>query len=438
MLLKRPISAQLEVTYNCNHKCTYCYNYWRCDKNSSLGDSDEQIETYLRHLTDAEVFNVTLTGGEPFLRKDLTYRLIEQAKKVGTGIGLNTNLTLMKGDDFKKLKDLGMKSISTSFCSSDEQAFREITNNSKAYHTFLRNLENLFSTGIDANVNMVVIQRNKNQVYETGRFLHKNFGVQKFSATPVVPADYHGKGIILTKEELQDSIDQLVRLHDDYGMNVDILEALPKCVIKEEYKSRNLPFLKRSCSAGRTSLAVSATGDVRPCTHASKVYGNLKEKSLGAIWEDMSAWRDDSIIPEGCRSCSELNFCNGGCRVSSHSNCGEWDREDIYMQDPLKNAPVYKKETLFPVISNNQELKIGSDIKTREEGEDFFLMGSSSGRSTFFINGEFHKLIQVFKREESFSIENFAEKYGLNQEHLRRIVSYLHSKNIIGGIKNGK
>jgi len=29
--LKYPLNAQIEVTEDCNHKCFYCYNYWRED-----------------------------------------------------------------------------------------------------------------------------------------------------------------------------------------------------------------------------------------------------------------------------------------------------------------------------------------------------------------------------------------------------------------------
>ena len=61
-----PLSCQFEITYRCNHECTFCYN-------SPTGErelSTEQIFEALRKIADFGVLYLTLTGGEVLCHKD--------------------------------------------------------------------------------------------------------------------------------------------------------------------------------------------------------------------------------------------------------------------------------------------------------------------------------------------------------------------------------
>ena len=113
-------------------------------------------------------------------------------------------------------------------------------------------------------------------------------------------------------------------------MKVDILEALPKCVFQEEILKGKHHFLNRKCQAGRTVIAVSCNGDVRPCAHNPYPYGNLLKEDLRDIWKKMDDWRSTKYIPEECKGCTWLHRCNGGCRTSAKVFNGDWDKKDMW------------------------------------------------------------------------------------------------------------
>lgn len=68
-LLKTPRIANLDITNNCNLRCSYCYHF------SGAGDVGIDLPTeewlsLFEELKRCAVLEVGLGGGEPLLRKD--------------------------------------------------------------------------------------------------------------------------------------------------------------------------------------------------------------------------------------------------------------------------------------------------------------------------------------------------------------------------------
>lgn len=61
-------SVQIEVLTSCNFNCRHCY----IPERSSEGLSFNKIDELSKAFFDMGVFNITLTGGELFLRSDAT------------------------------------------------------------------------------------------------------------------------------------------------------------------------------------------------------------------------------------------------------------------------------------------------------------------------------------------------------------------------------
>ena len=69
-LMKTPKSVDLDVTNKCNLRCTYCGYF------SGPGDVDRDLPKeewleFFEELNRCAVLNVCISGGEPFLRKDI-------------------------------------------------------------------------------------------------------------------------------------------------------------------------------------------------------------------------------------------------------------------------------------------------------------------------------------------------------------------------------
>jgi MoaA/NifB/PqqE/SkfB family radical SAM enzyme len=77
--------VHIEITSMCDKTCAYCYN----PKNEN-DLSTEELVKLIDNLANAEVFQITFGGGEPFTREDIGY-LASHAKSVGLNVCATTN-----------------------------------------------------------------------------------------------------------------------------------------------------------------------------------------------------------------------------------------------------------------------------------------------------------------------------------------------------------
>ena len=94
------------------------------------------------------------------------------------------------------------------------------------------------------------------------------------------------------------------------------------------YDSHAAAYLE-GCSALRTSIGLSPTLDVMPCTFTGQyAVGNLHDRPLKDIWRGLMAqdFRDNmkakAMINKACSGCAKYSYCLGGCPVMDLVNCG--------------------------------------------------------------------------------------------------------------------
>ncbi len=119
---------RLAVTDKCNLRCFYCMpeEGIKFVKKAELL-SYEELLRIIRMLAKNGLRKVRITGGEPFLRKDLMYFLRELVAIQGidkVAVTTNGTLTLPHLDE---LLDLGVRSFNLSIDSLDPQRFYDIT-----------------------------------------------------------------------------------------------------------------------------------------------------------------------------------------------------------------------------------------------------------------------------------------------------------------------
>ncbi|MBR3551712.1 MAG: radical SAM protein, partial [Bacteroidales bacterium] len=124
--LSLPLTAQLEITDFCNHRCIHCYNLDSAIENRPMRKvSDETVLACAQKLIDNQVFGVIVTGGEPLLKKELTKKVILLLKENRTRVSLNSNLTLADDDFIQFLKEQKV-GVLTSCPSGDADSFSRL------------------------------------------------------------------------------------------------------------------------------------------------------------------------------------------------------------------------------------------------------------------------------------------------------------------------
>lgn len=415
--LSAPLSTQIEITEECNHECNFCYNFWDRDGKTNSLDR-EGLSTIINKLDNIGVFRCVITGGEPFLEKDNTFYTISEANKKGIEVSVNTNLTALNQTDIKELsrKDT---SLLISCPSHLEDRYNAITN-SKNYKKFERNLETVVETEIPASVNMVVTKQNKDEVYDLGEYLHEKFGIGSFSATPVNPSLDTHLSLMLSNEEIEDTFDSLIDLEKHYDIRVNVLDVIPNCAVSEKYWDKEW-ITEKGCGAGLTTMAIGASGEVRPCTYLNLEYGNILEQDFKDIWENMEKWRTEEVIPEDCETCDLVSRCRGGCKARSNILKGSYFNKDPYFEGPIELKKSQKE------LEPEKSYKL-SELNIREERKNEYLITDGSG--IIFGNKGMVKFMNALEEEGKIVPEDFIRENGLSKKSLN-LLKYLHKKGFL-------
>lgn len=429
--LSLPLTAQLEVTDFCNHRCIHCYNLDSEIKNRPMRNVDDKtVLAVAQKLIDNKIFGVIVTGGEPLVKKELTKKVISLLKDEGLRVSLNTNLTLFDDDFicFLKEKKVG---VLTSCPSGNSSSFTKLVGIDN-YAKFETNLKKVIAAGVKATINMVVTKENLHEVRKTAEKM-KALGCKSFAATPMgLNVEYPRLDLLLTVDEVRQVISDLLWIEKNLGLKVDVLEALPKCVFPEAVLLEEHAFLNRKCQAGRTVIAVSCNGDVRPCAHNPSSYGNILSEDLRVIWRKMSDWRSAQYLPEGCRDCAWINRCNGGCRTSAKAFNGDWNKNDMWCTGKLPISPPKDNHPTIELRPDTQ-LQFTSCIRTRKENEDAYVIYNSSDDVFFMVNQHYYDFIMDLKEQSIFPYGELCLTNHISPDdsHLQDAVSFLINKKVL-------
>jgi len=152
----RPITyLRLSVTDRCNLRCVYCmpaHGIELIPKDEIL--SFEEMERLLSLLCDMGITKVRITGGEPFVRKDLItflWRIHHLPKE----LHLTTN-GLWSAQYVPELKAMGVKGVNLSLDTLDRERFHRITRRDEL-HLVMQTFHALLNAEIPIKLNAVVM-----------------------------------------------------------------------------------------------------------------------------------------------------------------------------------------------------------------------------------------------------------------------------------------
>ncbi len=148
---------RLAVTDRCNLRCFYCMpeeGIQFTDRENLL--SYEEMLRLLRITASMGVNKVRITGGEPFVRKNMVDFMHNVSRLEGIDtLNLTTNGT-MSADIVPELKKMGIKSVNLSLDSLDRDRFFEITRRD-LFDKVMQTLDKLLEYNIQVKINAVVM-----------------------------------------------------------------------------------------------------------------------------------------------------------------------------------------------------------------------------------------------------------------------------------------
>lgn len=326
-------AVQFELTFRCNESCRHCY---------CLPDKTKQeltlaeIKRVLDDLCEMNVFEVTFTGGDLFVRKD-AFDILEYAREKGFLITVFTNGNLLSDSDIFRLKRLRLKSIHFSVYSHIAKRHDEFTGVSGSFEKTVDVIKKCVLINIPVNIKVSIMNYNIDDI--SGILaLAKKLGTTVQVSMSISPKN--DGNLEPVKLRLQ-TISDYVRVMREVDENIQI-----HCSAGTEHTR---PESGAICGAGVSSLNINPYGEVFACNALLLPCGNVRERSIKEIWETSESLKEirsftlDKI--GGCEKCPELKYCNF-CPGSSLTETGNPLKRysEACMLAEAKKLTILKKE----------------------------------------------------------------------------------------------
>jgi len=314
-----------ECTLRCNLNCIHCGS--DCSKETlspdmPLDDFLKVLDSIAPHVNPNKTM-VVLTGGEPFMRKDLE-RCGEEIYKRGFPWGMVTNGYGLTTERFNVLLKAGLRSITISIDGLNPET-----------HDWFRGKSGSWEKAIDA-VERVVAEKdlmydivtcvNKRNIddLEAIRDLFISKGVKRWRLFTVFP-----KGRAKDNPLLQLSKQDFVRLMEfiKQTRKEGIIKASYGCegfLGDYELEVRDSPFF---CQAGIHIGSVLVDGSISACPslRADYIQGNIYTDDFMTVWnERYQNMRNRTWTRTGkCATCKSYKYCEGNGLHLRDENTGE-------------------------------------------------------------------------------------------------------------------
>lgn len=309
------------VTYKCNSKCITCFNWNLLNKNSDNELNLDEIKKISKSM--GNIFYLTLSGGEPYLREDLPEICEIFYKNNNTKVfTITTNAydSRMIYAATKKILTYCPNSLVKSCLSLDGLS---------DVHNQIRGVKDSFNKFLETYYLLKNLKRNKNF------FLAVNTTFCKYNQDFVKEiCDFVGKleidifnvnlirGIPYDKKIKDISIDKYIDLNGYINKKLNkkpknsfknmlcSLTSLTREIILENLNKNTRTF---KCYAGRKFLVINPFGDVILCEPINKSFGNLRKNGYDIKKILASSYVKEAIKDIGAKKCS----CTWECAIQN-------------------------------------------------------------------------------------------------------------------------
>jgi mycofactocin radical SAM maturase len=303
MGLSAPVNVTWEVTYACNLACIHCLSDAGPKRTGEL--TTTQCLRVIDSLSNLNVFQFNIGGGEPFMRPDFL-DLMTHAHEKGMVTCISTNGTLVDEEIARRL-DNKLVYIQVSL-DGPTPASNDPIRGQGSFNKAIEALAHLRKRDIDVSINTVLTRLSFPELDKLVD-LASDFGA-KLRVSRFRPS---GRGM-RSWSQLNLSRDQMIDFSHWLSEHLSVSTGDSFfSVSTEERRSLGLNM----CGACKMTCCISPEGDVYPCAFlqdAEFLAGKLPQEEFSDIWHDspvFASFRELEI--KSCESCHRFDLCHGGC-----------------------------------------------------------------------------------------------------------------------------
>jgi MoaA/NifB/PqqE/SkfB family radical SAM enzyme len=324
----KPLDVICEISYICNLACPTCFR-WTAKPDEHELTAAQWKEVIAKLKTWLWTFNLTFTGGEPFLREDLL-DIIKFAADNGIVTNVVSNGSLIDKALARKIVASGLDGLSLSLNSLTRHIHNETRGTNGSFDEVMTAIENVKAVraGMRLSLSTTAVRENIGELVEMVEFT-KAAGLYGIHFQPIMPASmlptYDNEGHfkqlpvgtpyrnLLKRDEVIDDqgVDEvfarLVAMAEEgYPLNSSVGH------LKEMAKYLKNPtdpaLLEKVCQVGVKNFNIDPFGNARLCS-IMDIVGNVLTDSPADIWRSVNASNQREDI-RTCEKFCRVMYCN--------------------------------------------------------------------------------------------------------------------------------
>lgn len=338
-----PVYAVWEVTLRCDHACAHCGSRADAPRPDEL--STEELLEVAQQLVRLRVREVTVIGGEAYLRSDLPV-LIKALVDAGVRVTMQTGGLGLTPHRVARLREAGLDAVGVSV--DGPAAVHDVLRARPGSHAAaMAAIAVCREAGLTVTSNTQVNRLSKPFLREVARAL-EGAGVQAWRCQLTVPM---GRAAdrpdwIVQPYEIPEILETLAQIQLEVAARHRAAGRAPRTMFhvgignnlgyygKHEELLRSRPGHASAawggCTAGRFTLGIESDGKVKGCPSlpsAPYVGGNVRDVSIAELWDDSPELRfvRDRTTDElwgFCKTCYYADTCRAGCSFTTHCTLG--------------------------------------------------------------------------------------------------------------------
>jgi radical SAM protein with 4Fe4S-binding SPASM domain len=335
-----------EVTQRCNHKCQHCYNVWhQNDSDYPRGELDthQTLALLAKVLDETDCPHVTLTGGEPLLRRDLP-QIVRYLHGRNVGVTIISNGRLLSEPAVNELLESGADLFELPLLSYRSDVHDALSGSPGAFNAVLAAMARLRLHGGMFLSAFVLTRVNLPDLNDTIKLAFA-FGAGGLMLNRFNPG---GRGIDHLDEllpsagQVRDALCIAEAASQDLGFPISCSIPIQPCLMRVQIQpgqpldiQSQFPHLQFGfCAAGteRAYYTIDPLGNLRPCNHTPTILGNLLEEPFSSLVAPERLKSFTSAFPPYCGKCPLLQTCQGGCKAAAQVCYGSLFDEEPFLR----------------------------------------------------------------------------------------------------------
>ena len=365
------VKASLGLTHDCNFSCRYCYAGEKSRKDMSI-DTAKKIVDYVMEITpDGRKIELGFFGGEPLLRIDLIWKIIDYIRKkeqmTGKVVSLDvtTNGTLLTQDILGLFKEKRVNlCVSIDGRAQVHNMNRRYRDGRESYEDVVRGLKLAIKQLDSVQVNAVYGPDTIDFLPDSASFLNQ-LGVPVIHLNPNISANWDENTISKLRGVYMQIANQYIQSYKQgHEIAINLIDSKIIVFLSGGYKVTD------KCGMGETEWGFAPSGNIYPC---ERLIGDDTDTTfcLGNIHTGLNLNRRCTLLKhrgnrnKECGTCAFQIYCMNWCGCTNYYMSGHTDLTGPMMCESEKAAIQAAYQVLFSLKEN--ELFLDHFIKYLHE-----------------------------------------------------------------------